>query len=177
MEKIHKNIRVFMLSCIKHACFHVFSPFSAYFFPHDIIVEKGHGRDSKIGECQPIYQVVFSQGIWASVGGTNTTRTPHHTTYTHTPILNELREIKSSPVEFQPRCPLMETSNNLASQFPAIRDCHSVAPNKDMRLTLKPLSLPLLFLGLRSSPPCKLSISQPSPTCYPPNPTHPPIHP
>ena len=30
-----------MLSCIKHACFHVFSPFSAYFFPHDIIVEKG----------------------------------------------------------------------------------------------------------------------------------------
>ena len=33
MEKIHKNIRVFMLSCIKHACFHVFSPFSAYTFP------------------------------------------------------------------------------------------------------------------------------------------------
>ena len=30
-----------MLSCIKHACFHVFSPFSAYFFPHDIIAEKG----------------------------------------------------------------------------------------------------------------------------------------
>ena len=26
-----------MFSCIKHACFHVFSPFSA----HDIIVEKG----------------------------------------------------------------------------------------------------------------------------------------
>ena len=41
MEKIHKNSRVFMLSCIKHACFHVFSPFSAYFSPHDIIVEKG----------------------------------------------------------------------------------------------------------------------------------------
>ena len=41
MEKIHKSIRVFMLSCIKHACFHVFSPFSAYFFPHDIIAEKG----------------------------------------------------------------------------------------------------------------------------------------
>ena len=41
MEKIHKNIRVFMLSCIKHACFHVFSPFSAYFPPHDIIAEKG----------------------------------------------------------------------------------------------------------------------------------------
>ena len=41
MEKIHKNIRVFMLSCIKYACFHVFSPFSAYFFPHDIIAEKG----------------------------------------------------------------------------------------------------------------------------------------
>ena len=40
MEKIHKNIRVFMLSCIKQACFHVFS-FSAYFFPHDIIAEKG----------------------------------------------------------------------------------------------------------------------------------------
>ena len=41
MEKIHKNIRVFMLSCTKHACFHVFSPFSAYFFSHDIIAEKG----------------------------------------------------------------------------------------------------------------------------------------
>ena len=41
MEKIHKNIHVFMLSCIKQACFHVFSPFSAYFSPHDIIVEKG----------------------------------------------------------------------------------------------------------------------------------------
>ena len=41
MEKIHKNIRVFMLACIKHACFHVFSPFSAYFSPHDIIAEKG----------------------------------------------------------------------------------------------------------------------------------------
>ena len=41
MEKIHKNIRVFMLSCTKHACFHVFSPFSAYFSPHDIIAEKG----------------------------------------------------------------------------------------------------------------------------------------
>ena len=41
MEKIHKNICVFMLSCIKHACFRVFSPFSAYFFPHDIIAEKG----------------------------------------------------------------------------------------------------------------------------------------
>ena len=41
MEKIHKNISVFMLSCIKHACFHVFSPFSAYFFPHDIIAENG----------------------------------------------------------------------------------------------------------------------------------------
>ena len=41
MEKIHKNIRVFMLSCIKYACFHVFSPFSAYFSPHDIIAEKG----------------------------------------------------------------------------------------------------------------------------------------
>ena len=31
-------MHVFMLSCIKHACFHVFS---AYFFPHDIIAEKG----------------------------------------------------------------------------------------------------------------------------------------
>ena len=41
MEKIHKNISVFMLSCIKHACFHVFSPFSAYFSPHDIIAENG----------------------------------------------------------------------------------------------------------------------------------------
>ena len=29
MEKIHENMHVFMLSCIKHACFHVFSPFSA----------------------------------------------------------------------------------------------------------------------------------------------------
>ena len=35
MEKIR---HVFMLSCIKHACFHVFS---AYFSPHDIIAEKG----------------------------------------------------------------------------------------------------------------------------------------
>ena len=44
MEIIHKTLcfmHVFMLSCIKHACFHVFSPFSAYFFPHDIIAEKG----------------------------------------------------------------------------------------------------------------------------------------
>ena len=41
MEKILVNMHVFMLSCIKHACFHVFSPFSAYFFAHDIIVEKG----------------------------------------------------------------------------------------------------------------------------------------
>ena len=31
-------MHVFMLSCIKHACFHVFS---AYFSPHDIIAEKG----------------------------------------------------------------------------------------------------------------------------------------
>ena len=28
-------MHVFMLSCIKHTCFHVFYPFSAYFFPHD----------------------------------------------------------------------------------------------------------------------------------------------
>ena len=41
MEKIHENMHVFMLSCIKHACLHVFSPFSAYFFAHDIIAEKG----------------------------------------------------------------------------------------------------------------------------------------
>ena len=43
MEKIHNNMHVFMLSCIKHACLHVhvFSPFSAYFSPHDIIAEKG----------------------------------------------------------------------------------------------------------------------------------------
>ena len=43
MEKIRKNMHVFMhhvqnrhvlmLSCIKHTCFHVFSPFSAYFSP------------------------------------------------------------------------------------------------------------------------------------------------
>ena len=25
MEKIHDNMHVFVLSCIKHACFHVFS--------------------------------------------------------------------------------------------------------------------------------------------------------
>ena len=31
-------MHVFMLSCIKHACFY---PFSAYFSPHDIIAEKG----------------------------------------------------------------------------------------------------------------------------------------
>ena len=41
MEKIHENMHVFMLSCIKHACCHVFSPFSAYFTPHDMIAEKG----------------------------------------------------------------------------------------------------------------------------------------
>ena len=40
-RKCVKNISVFMLSCIKHACFHVFSPFSAYFSPHDIIAENG----------------------------------------------------------------------------------------------------------------------------------------
>ena len=40
MEKIHENMHVFMLLCIKHACFRVFSPFSAYLFPHDIIAEK-----------------------------------------------------------------------------------------------------------------------------------------
>ena len=38
---MEKNFRVFMLSCIKHARFHVFSPFSAYFSPHDIIAENG----------------------------------------------------------------------------------------------------------------------------------------
>ena len=37
MEKIHKNIRVFMLSCIKYALFSC----SAYFSPHDIRAEKG----------------------------------------------------------------------------------------------------------------------------------------
>ena len=34
--EIHEN---FMFSCIKHACFQAFSPFSAYFSPHDIIAE------------------------------------------------------------------------------------------------------------------------------------------
>ena len=40
MEKIQciQNMHVFMLSCIKHTCFHAFS---AYFPPHDIIAEKG----------------------------------------------------------------------------------------------------------------------------------------
>ena len=38
MEKIHE---VFMLSCIKHTCFNVFSPFGAYFYPHVSIAEKG----------------------------------------------------------------------------------------------------------------------------------------
>ena len=51
MEKIHKNIHIFMFSCIKHACFYVFSPFSANFFPHDIIAEKGllRGRYVLVG--------------------------------------------------------------------------------------------------------------------------------
>ena len=40
-EKIHENMHVVMLSCIKHACFHVFSPFRANFSPHDPIVGKG----------------------------------------------------------------------------------------------------------------------------------------
>ena len=31
---------VFMYFFLKHARFHVFSQFSAYFFPHDIVVEK-----------------------------------------------------------------------------------------------------------------------------------------
>ena len=42
-----------MLSCIKHACFQVFSPFSAYFSPHYIIVEKGllHVAISNLHVC------------------------------------------------------------------------------------------------------------------------------
>ena len=36
-HKIHENMHVYYMS----ARFHVFSPFSAYFSPHDIIMEKG----------------------------------------------------------------------------------------------------------------------------------------
>ena len=38
MEKIHENMHVL---CMKHECFYVFSPFSAYFSPKYIVVEKG----------------------------------------------------------------------------------------------------------------------------------------
>ena len=52
MEKIHDNVHVLymkhtrsihesMKTCMFYACFHVFSPFSAYFSPHDVVVEKG----------------------------------------------------------------------------------------------------------------------------------------
>ena len=60
MEKMHKNISVFMLSCIKHACFHVFSPFSAYFFPHDIIAEKG----PLINHPGPRHRVLLASAVW-----------------------------------------------------------------------------------------------------------------
>ena len=54
MEKIHKNIRVFMFACfhafIYKTCFHVFFPFSAYFSPHDIIAEKGLLSNEKLNE-------------------------------------------------------------------------------------------------------------------------------
>ena len=41
MEKIHENMHVLYMKACKHECFYVFSPFSAYFFPHYIVVEKG----------------------------------------------------------------------------------------------------------------------------------------
>ena len=40
MEKIHEN-HVFMYFMYKTCMFYVFSPFSAYFSPHNIIAEKG----------------------------------------------------------------------------------------------------------------------------------------
>ena len=68
MEKIHKNIRVFMLSCIKHACFHVFSPFSAYFSPHDIIAEKGLLHIARIP------QAIVLAAQWLAFSGEATDR-------------------------------------------------------------------------------------------------------
>ena len=41
MDKIHENTHVLYMKAWKHACFYVFSPFSAYFSPHYIVVEKG----------------------------------------------------------------------------------------------------------------------------------------
>ena len=41
MEKIHENMHVLYMKVRKHECFYVFSPFSAYFSPHYIVVEKG----------------------------------------------------------------------------------------------------------------------------------------
>ena len=43
-EKVGTKWRKYTKTCmfyILHACFHVFSPFSAYYSPHDIIAEKG----------------------------------------------------------------------------------------------------------------------------------------
>ena len=34
-------MHVLYMKAWKHECFYVFSPFSAYFFPHYIVVEKG----------------------------------------------------------------------------------------------------------------------------------------
>ena len=56
MFSMYKKYRFSCISCIKHACFHIFFPFSAYFSPHDIIAEKGgcrsgtprKGRDSTL---------------------------------------------------------------------------------------------------------------------------------
>ena len=51
MEKIHENRHVMY----KHSCFHVFSPFSAYFSPVDIVVEKG----LLSGSCSDHYSIYF----------------------------------------------------------------------------------------------------------------------
>ena len=44
MEKIHENVHAFVHfkhESTKHACFHVNFPFSAYCYPHYIIMVKG----------------------------------------------------------------------------------------------------------------------------------------
>ena len=51
-------MHVFMLACVKHACFHVFSPFSAHFSPHD--TEKGPlCLIFTAGDLQPSYMPVY----------------------------------------------------------------------------------------------------------------------
>ena len=65
-------MHVFMLSYMKHACFHVFSPFSAYFFPHDIIAEKGllHTVTAIISFSVAAFstRVSMEKWDWASLG-------------------------------------------------------------------------------------------------------------